>query len=277
MALGYSAFNHASFKEKILSDPIKLGTYCFEQDSKTYVHHSVFKDSYLADGSDGIRFAPSILLWRQQKRYLRTFVQKQMTQSGNFESIDPSIFPDNTGIRRYASGTAIRFDWFLFLLISVPNSKMLRNAARENVIAHWCGSYVPNPFSTNGAWANTTATTPPGSTELLDCPPPLPPPLPTPAETRGRGVQRQIIFPGNPSINCTFIQENEQVDRANQPPVTPLLPVPITPRRPIDIQLLDVLVPETPLLEVPITPACDYTTPLQPVQLQMVRLLHILF
>ncbi|MCP4480796.1 MAG: hypothetical protein GY818_22200 [Planctomycetaceae bacterium] len=277
MTLDYSTSN-ASFNAKLSSDPIGLGSYCFTKFSETYVLISVFNTSTFADGSEGVRFAPAVMQGRQYKKCLKRLVGFFVDTA--YENVDTSIFAEADNVIIRGTGLGIRFDWFLFLLISAPNSKILANTARGIIVSHWCGPCVPNPLSNNGAWANTTTATPP-TPEDLDCPPP-PAPGPSGAVSKDRGVYRQIDFSRQPSNTSAFLQETERAIRARQQPaVTPLRPPPITPLRqpsatplrPIDLQLLDITAPDTPLLEAPITPACD--TPLTR-SVQMVRVYHML-
>ena len=47
---------------------------------------------------------------------------------------------------------AIRFDWFIFLLIAAPATKILKNDARERLVKHWCGNNIPDPAAANACY-----------------------------------------------------------------------------------------------------------------------------
>ncbi len=131
-----------AFREKLLSDPIGLKGFIFIQNQIRYVHHSVFKNSQFKS-EPGLRFGNHLEKTRKYKDYFSQFIK---FLGDEVSSKDKTVMIDLKGEGKFY-GCALRFDWFLLLIIAAPGSKIEWNAARKAFIGHWCGYNIPMNIS----------------------------------------------------------------------------------------------------------------------------------
>ena len=112
---------------KLYDDPLNLSNFLVTHSNVRYVNLSIFADMEVSS--------------KWASRNTRLHVER-MLKLYDTDPEDIIVKLPNNGAKEI---TAIRFDWFVYIMIAVPDVRLKWTTARKQWVKHWCGECVPIP------------------------------------------------------------------------------------------------------------------------------------
>ena len=110
---------------KLYDDPLNLSNFLVTHSNVRYVNLSIFADMEVSS--------------KWASRNTRLHVER-MLKLYDTDPEDIIVKLPNNGAKEI---TAIRFDWFVYIMIAVPDGRLKWTTARKQWVKHWCGECVP--------------------------------------------------------------------------------------------------------------------------------------